>query len=70
MILNVNPEPPVADAEILPLLDPADDALVTVPLTLMVTPVHGFEGGGVVPPPLSLLLLHDNKKKPADTINK
>ena len=51
-MLNVKPEPPVADAVIIPFDCPAV-AFVIVPVTVTVTPAHGFGGGGggVVPPP-------------------
>ena len=55
LILKVKFELPDADAEILPLFCPAPDVFVTVPLTVIVTPLQGFVG----PPPPPLLLLHD-----------
>ena len=50
-MLKVNPDPPLAEADILPLLLPV--ALVADPDTLIVTPAQGF--GGVPPPPPPLL---------------
>jgi hypothetical protein len=48
-MLKVNPELPDAVTEILPLVPPTVVGLLVVPLTEIVTPLHGF-GGGFVPP--------------------
>lgn len=48
-MLKVNPELPDAVTEILPSVPPTVVGLLVVPLTEIVTPLHGF-GGGLVPP--------------------
>ena len=47
---------PVAETAMLPLFCPAPEVCVTVPVTEMVTPLHGFVG-----PPPPPLLPHDKK---------
>lgn len=48
-MLNVNPELPEAVTEILPFVAPGAVGFAGVPLTEIVTPLHGL-GGGLVPP--------------------
>jgi hypothetical protein len=50
--LKVKPVLPEPLAAMLPSLAPGADGFVTVPLTVIVTPLQGLEGGGVLPPPL------------------
>ena len=60
------PDPPEADATILPLVAPGADGLVTVPDTAMVTPAQGL-GGGLTPP---LLLPHAYTTRIAESITR
>lgn len=56
MILKVIPVLPLAEAAMLPLEAPGPVVWATVPLTVIVTPLHGFVG-----PPPPPLLPHDKR---------
>lgn len=67
-MLKVNPELPDAVTEILPLVPPTVVGLLEVPLTEIVTPLHGL-GGGLVPPLPPLLQAYTTKTTETRTIH-